>query len=187
MGLKRARKIQCMYSCDWFSSQIPHVTKTLKDQTVERILEIGSFEGRSAVWFLESYPNAQMVCVDTFQGSPEHVEANMDVSSLYERFSHNTQAHRDRLTVKMGHSSKMLYGMEPESFDLIYVDGSHTEADTLMDLILSMGLLKSGGTLLVDDYNQPSFPGVRAAVDTLVRVYDFETVYNAYQIHLRKK
>jgi predicted O-methyltransferase YrrM len=176
-----------MYSCDWFSPQIPHITNSLKCLSdVSNILEIGSFEGRSAVWFLQTFPNARVTCVDTFQGSPEHVAANMDVSALYTRFTHNTAPYKDRLSVRVGHSSKMLYGLEPESFDVIYVDGSHTEADTLMDLVLSMGLLKPGGVMLVDDYKQQAFPGVRKAVTTLLNVYSFDVLHDGYQIHLRK-
>lgn len=175
-----------MFSCDWFSPQIPFISKSLQHvSSVKRILEIGSFEGRSTVWFLESFPNAQMVCVDTFLGSPEHVEANMELSTLFERFSENTKAFQDRLEVRRGHSSKMLYGLEPESFDVIYVDGSHTEADTLMDLVLSYGLLSPGGVILVDDYNQPAFPGVRKAVDTFISVYKPTVIHNQYQLHMK--
>src|ERR1700747_2099628 len=37
-----------------------------------RILEIGSWEGRSALFFLNYLPRASIVCVDTFAGSVEH-------------------------------------------------------------------------------------------------------------------
>jgi len=177
-----------MYTCDWFTPQIQYIQKTLKHvPDVSKILEIGSFEGRSAVWFLETFVNAQLVCVDTFEGSPEHVAANMDLEQLFQRFTENTTPYADRLEVRRGHSSKMLYGLEPESFDVIYVDGSHTEADTLMDLVVSFGLLKRGGALLVDDYNQPAFPGVRSAVDTFCKVFDVKIVHTQYQIHMLKR
>src|SRR5712692_9017796 len=37
-----------------------------------RILEIGSWEGRSALFFLNYLPEARIVCVDTFAGAVEH-------------------------------------------------------------------------------------------------------------------
>src|SRR5215211_6357815 len=37
-----------------------------------RILEIGSWEGRSALFFLNYLPNSKIVCVDTFGGNVEH-------------------------------------------------------------------------------------------------------------------
>ena|SRR5215472_17578497 len=42
-----------------------------------RIVEIGSWEGRSALFFLKYLPYSSIVCIDTFQGTPEesHVYA----------------------------------------------------------------------------------------------------------------
>ena len=39
-----------------------------------------------------------------------------------------------------------------ESFDIIYVDGSHTADDVMADAVLSWGLLKEGGIIVFDDY-----------------------------------
>jgi hypothetical protein len=36
-----------------------------------KILDIGSFEGRSAVFFLKYLPGSTIVCIDTFAGTPE--------------------------------------------------------------------------------------------------------------------
>jgi hypothetical protein len=36
-----------------------------------KILEIGSFEGRSAMFFLKYLPRSTIVCIDTFEGTPE--------------------------------------------------------------------------------------------------------------------
>src|SRR4051794_13588263 len=40
--------------------------------TAARVLEIGSWEGRSAVFFLNYLPLAKLACIDTFAGSEEH-------------------------------------------------------------------------------------------------------------------
>lgn len=176
-----------MYTCDWFSSAIPGITRSLKPlSSVTRILEIGSFEGRSTVWFLQTFPDATVVSVDTFEGSPEH--SAMDLTALYDRFCQNTEPYKDRLEVRKGHSHSMLYGLEPQSFDVIYVDGSHEEDDTLMDLLLSYGLLRPGGVMLVDDYRQPAFPGVKRAVDHFESVFHSRVtrIHDQYQVHLVK-
>jgi predicted O-methyltransferase YrrM len=180
------------FTSDWFSGAIHGVSRSLCHAQTQaqpmRILEIGSWEGRSACWFLETFPEATIVCVDTFQGSEEHVAAGLDISGIKGRFLRNTAPHADRVTLLEGHSSSMLYGLEPCSFDCIYVDGSHTEQDTFMDLMLSWGLLKPGGILLVDDYDQPAFPGVRRAVDTFATVYSdrLRLLLREYQIHFLK-
>ena len=38
------------------------------------------------------------------------------------------------------------------TFDVIYVDGDHTEGGALFDLNLSWQLLKAGGVMIIDDY-----------------------------------
>ena len=37
-------------------------------------------------------------------------------------------------------------------FDLIYIDGSHTAADVLIDAVLAFQLLRVGGVMIFDDY-----------------------------------
>lgn len=187
-----------MFTVDWFSNSAPGIAETLSQvacraQSDPRtffcaFLEIGSFEGLSACWFLQTYPESTIVCVDTFEGSVEHHEAGMDMTRVEERFVQNTAPFGDRVTVLKGHSSKVLYGLEPESFDCIYVDGSHREDDTLMDLIMSYGLLKKGGALLVDDYSNQVFSGVKRAVDHFHHTFSgrIEVVFTGYQIHFIK-
>ena len=175
------------FTSDWFSSAIPGISKTLEGKDIRKILEIGSWEGRSAVWFLENFPESKIICVDTFQGSPEHHA--MDVAGTKGRFMNNTKKFGNRVVIREGHSSRVLFGLGPESFDLAYVDGSHTEIDTMTDLVMSFNLLKPGGVLLVDDFDQPAFPGVRAAVDKFATIYSsrLEVTHVAYQVHFVKK
>lgn len=174
-----------MFTTDWFSGAIDGIERTLRGRNPTEILEIGSWEGRSACWFLERFPEARLTCVDTFQGSVEH--EGMDVAGIKERFEHNTRPYADRLRVLEGESSKMLYVLPPESFDVVYVDGSHEEDDALMDLVLSFGLLRPGGVLLVDDYEGGNF-GVKAAVDAFASAFcnRVSCVLCEYQIHFVK-
>jgi len=176
------------FTSDWFSSAIPGIKKSLSTITPRRFLEIGSWEGRSACWFMTEFPEASIVCIDTFQGSEEHREQGLDIASTKSRFLRNTSPFGNRVTVLQGHSSKKLFSLEPESFDCVYVDGSHTEEDTLTDLIIAFQLLAPGGILLVDDYNQTAFPGVRKAVDTFARVYSsrLRCILCEYQVHFVK-
>jgi len=178
------------FTVDWFSRNASACLRTLgvagihTAQPSLQFLEIGSFEGRSAVWFLTQFPNAALTCIDTFQGSEEH--SDIDMGDVETRFWNNLRPFSERVTVLRGHSSVVMYGLNPASYDCIYVDGSHTEADTLIDLVLAYGLLKPGGVLLVDDYNQPAFPGVRRAVDHVTSVIPLTCIHKGYQIHFIK-
>lgn len=184
MNLKKPiASLKFMFTSDWFSTAIPGIQRTLAGRSPKNILEIGSWEGRSACWFLKTYPDATITCVDTFEGSVEH--EGLDVTGIKDRFVANTQQYTDRVIIRQGLSSRVLYGLEPESFDLVYVDGSHEGPDVLMDLALAYGLLKPGGIMLVDDVNG-QFPGVTQAVIAFVSVIPLYCVLNEYQVHFVK-
>ena len=62
--------------------------KPLKN--IRNILEIGSYEGRSALFFLKYFLNSKINCVDTWSGSDEHniedfkfIEKNFDLNTSY--------------------------------------------------------------------------------------------------------
>ena len=78
------------FTQDWFN-WAPEVWKQLVPHLPERksFLEIGSFEGRSAVWIIENMmnPGDWIDCVDTWEGGEEHGEE--DMGSVEERFKYN--------------------------------------------------------------------------------------------------
>jgi predicted O-methyltransferase YrrM len=111
-----------------------------------RMLEIGSYEGRSAVWFLENiltHPTARIVCVDLFTRLPFEL-----------RFDHNIRISGvgDKVTKMKGRSETVLSSLLLDHFDIIYVDGSHRATGVLMDAMLSWYALKNGGVMIFDDY-----------------------------------
>ena len=53
-----------------------------------------------------------------------------------------------------------------ETYDLIHVDGDHTEAGALRDLRLAWARLTPGGVLILDDWH---FPEVKAACATFLK------------------
>lgn len=134
----------------------------------ERILEIGSFEGASACYLMETVGarNAfELHCIDTWEGGVEHQPGGRyeDVMGDVERrFRSNTELARSRalnpvsLHVHKSASAQALIGLlaegRSEAFDFIYVDGSHQAPDVLTDAILAFKLLRVGGVIAFDDY-----------------------------------
>jgi hypothetical protein len=57
-----------------------------------------------------------------------------------------------RTEVLVGYSNDKLRGLPADSFDIVYIDGSHAACDVLRDGVLSWDLLKVGGILIFDDY-----------------------------------
>lgn len=142
------------YKNDWFTPNIPYFKKNLTDTNIKFVLEIGSYEGLSTNYILDNYPNSSITCIDSWEGGFEHAEAGIDMSSVYQRFSSNTNDRVERLEVLKGNSAEQLIKIiERKNFyDFIYVDGGHTSIDVIHDLILSFPLLKIGGIMGMDDY-----------------------------------
>ena len=104
------------FTQDWFSHNIPvweQLKGLLPQGQVRSFLEIGSFEGRSAVWIIENMMNHDdwIDCVDTWEGSEEH--KNGELNGAEERFDHNIDAtisttflKEYRLEMAIGHTTR---------------------------------------------------------------------------------
>jgi hypothetical protein len=63
------------FSADWTTWHFAtwgELLRPLREAPV-RMLEIGSWEGRSALFFLNYFSRSHVVCVDTFGGNIEHM------------------------------------------------------------------------------------------------------------------
>jgi len=181
------------FTTDWFSHNIPVWTTVFapyRGRPGLRYLEIGVYEGRSLLWVLEHVltdPSCRLTGVD-IEISPVLL-SNLDRSGRSER-----------VTTIEGPSQVELRKLPPESFDIIYVDGSHTADDVLADAVLSWELLRTGGIIIFDDYQWDGshhtgggplppelLPG--PAIASFLRSYrhEIEVVHSGYQIVVRKQ
>ncbi len=198
------------FTTDWVSAHVPVWKSLLKDiPAVSKVLEIGAYEGRSTVWLMENAFTAagkgEIFCIDTWAGSSEHTK--IDLAAVEERFARNTAIARAKtkgrvtLHTLKGRSSDQLARLiakgHGQSFDLVYVDGSHESPDVLSDLVLSFELCKVGGLIMCDDYlwssathgQQNPLDEPKLAIDAFVNCHLRKVaVYHAplYQLYLRK-
>ncbi len=115
-----------------------------------KILEIGSWQGSSAVIFATLFSDAHITCIDTWQGS-DALDMSNDPEQL---FDFNTADFAKRIQKIKSDSLLALPTLikAHEKFDLIYVDGSHYDENVIIDSILSWRLLKTNGVMILDDY-----------------------------------
>ena len=189
------------YTKDWFG-WAPKVWEQLIPHLPERkdFLEIGSFEGRSAVWTIENLmeDGGEIVCIDTWEGGAEHTPE--DMAGTEERFHQNITLVRkkfpNRVVVSFKSTSVEALGASiahKKQFDFIYIDGSHLAKDVLTDACMSWPMLKKNGFMVFDDYMWKP-PGLsinqrpKSAVDAFVNMFedDLGIVHSGYQLIVRK-
>lgn len=127
-----------------------------------QMLEIGCFEGRSTMWFadkLKENPKSVLHCVDSWAGGEEVVRSklNFNMGVVRENFYSNVEEHPhcDQIYTHEHSSEIFLCTQMPRFyrfFNFIYLDGSHTQKDTLIDMVMCVCVLDTGGVLIVDDY-----------------------------------
>lgn len=185
---------------DWFSRAIPLFDKLLWPLAGKPglcFMEIGSFEGRSALWLLENVltaPDATLFCVDTWKSeNPFYSESYP--GEIYDRFKKNILDDPDfgkKVHDCRGESilelSRLLYIGGAGHHDFIYVDGSHAAPDVLADAVLTWRLLKHGGIILFDDYRQSGHNGPFLALNGFMDAHrgEYDVLHNEYQLALRK-
>lgn len=189
------------YTKDWFK-WAPQVWSQLIPHLPERkhFLEIGSFEGRSAVWTIENMmeDGGEIVCIDTWEGGAEHTPEDMEGTEL--RFHQNITLVRKKfpnraVTSCRGTSVDWIAALiqDKRKFDFIYIDGSHLAKDVLIDACMSWPLLKKDGFIVFDDYawKPPGFSLLqrpKIAVDAFVNMFEDELIiaHSGYQLVVRK-
>ena len=180
---------------DWFTHNVPYWMEAfdrsgLRSRAI-KALEIGSFEGLSACFILKQLPQATLTCVDAWAGSNEYAEIDC-FSIVEEAFDRNTAPWRSQVTKYKGLSLSYFATLEKETFDFIYIDGSHHGDDVIADAICAFTHLKVGGVMIFDDYLWRRYPRLNenpaAAINAFLHLitgrYQILMVY--YQLALIK-
>ncbi len=172
------------FTTDWFCGNEKHFSKYLARlvDTPCRILEIGCYEGRATVWMLENiatHPDATVLCIDIAEQAT---------------FRKNILAARspEKVRLEIGLSGNLLRSCATNTFDFVYVDGSHGTVEVLEDAVFSFRLLKRGGIMGFDDYEwkDSAFPGAKPklAINAFLSVYrcKITVLWKGYQVWIRK-
>lgn len=153
------------FTTDWASANNQDWDSLCKELKPKTYLEVGSFEGRSAVGMIERGGLEEMVCIDPWKDYSQIPDVDME--QVEKRFDANVAEAmlkvmgEDRkpplLKKYKDNSNRTLAGLlwdahRTEGFDLVYIDGSHMPEDVMLDMMLAIRLVRIGGVMIVDDY-----------------------------------
>jgi predicted O-methyltransferase YrrM len=183
---------------DWTSNNFPiwsGILSGLRSFPV-RILEIGSWEGRSAIYFLNFLPRSTITCVDTFSGGDEHQAndlANL-LPSIERRFDDNLAPFAGRVEKVKGDSRNELpvLALNRRRYDLVYIDGSHRAPDVYSDILFAWAMLNRRGLMILDDYKWTDLPAEidrpKMAIDAFMWSFmgSYKLVHQDYQVILQR-
>lgn len=124
------------------------------NDTAGRIVEIGSFLGKSSYWLAKGAQErngAKVFCVDTFKGSKEHQE-KLKGSSTFAVFEANLRkAGVFDWVLPIQKSSEEAFESFRERINLLFIDGSHEYHDVKADLLNWEQYLVKGGIVILHD------------------------------------
>lgn len=204
------------FTRNWFEP-ISNLLKYMDTNTTEElhILEVGSFEGKSTVWFLDNFihnEKSTITCIDpwmnyyqnsdSFNSYDENTKTWSGIDyvndGVKDRFLHNVKLtgkdNQVEVLQELSHLQlpKMMKS-NSEKFDIIYIDGNHTTPFVLTDALMSWYLLKPNGIMIFDDYewgkdcNPRNRP--KLAIDSFVNCFKdyLEVLWTSYRYGIRKK
>jgi hypothetical protein len=192
-----AYKKQYTFTENWFTDKIPSWTlflKEFKGKPHVNYLEVGTFEGRSALWLLENiltHPTAKITIIDAFaENNYKTFISNINLSGEVSKFN-----------ILSGLSTDKIRELPFNSIDFAYIDGSGKGIIMLSDLVSTWNLIKVDGLIICSRYSldsrlrealelQPNDPGPREAIDAFLKLYrPYVTVlaFQENQVVFRKK
>ena len=172
-----------------------------------KMLEVGSFEGRSTVWFLENVllnSKSNITCVDPWTTYSQNSdtfnsyftsESEWDFRNHKRTFLHNiyNSGYMEKVNVIQDSSHLALPKMisNGDKFDIIFIDGNHTSPFVITDCVMSWYLLNKGGLMIFDDYlwgdvNSTNSPKI--AIDSFVNCFKdyLEVVWSDYKFAIKR-
>jgi predicted O-methyltransferase YrrM len=182
------------YTQTWFlNSEIyRHITNYFDTSSEIHVLEIGSFEGLSSVFFADTlirHTSSTLTCVDPFL----HIENNDHQNLL-----HNVEANFDynisncdnasKVTIHKCTSDDFFHHINTKVYDCIYIDGSHQTEVIIRDMENSFRNLKRRGIMWMDDYMGGNDGTIKNTMDGFLEKYNgqYEVIHCGYQLGIRK-
>jgi predicted O-methyltransferase YrrM len=158
---------------NWFTYVQVYADFAINTPNGSTIVEVGSWKGRSSVFMADMIrnlnKNIKFYCVDTWEGSPEHVEYSDIVNhTLYDLFLDNTKNYKDIIIPMRKPSVEAAKDFANGSVDIVFIDACHEYECVKEDIAAWLPKVKRGGILAGHDYTWRNDLPVKRAVDEML-------------------
>ena len=119
--------------------------------SINKILEIGTYDGRTALILSKLFPKSSILTIDLPASKYEFESTyNRDKTANAFVMNRNKRIH-DAFNADFKEMNSLGLCNFEDSFDLIWIDGAHGYPVVAMDIINSFRLASDGGHVLIDD------------------------------------
>ena len=157
---------QSQFGENWFNYQFLYQRMVGESDSGSIFVEVGSWKGKSTAFMCVEIANSEKLidfhCVDTWNGSPEHVRDGHNLKELYDTFTTNMQSLKNYYTPHRMTSVEGSNLFKNESLDFVFIDACHEYECVIEDIKHWLPKVKPGGVLAGHDAD---WPGVKRAVE----------------------
>jgi len=185
-----------LYTQNWFlvSELKKHLNKLNKhmDRSNDiHVLEIGSYEGLSSVFFADNFlerEGSSLTCVDPFLRIPNNDHADYLQNNQERSFDINITRCDNSNKIKVFKiTSDEFFANNDKKFNLIYIDGCHEPEFISRDLENGFECLEENGIMWMNDYGKTIIAVKRAMNKFLIKHKgEYETIHQGYQLAIQK-
>lgn len=186
-----------IYTQNWFhNSEIKNnLLKYVNVNSINKILEIGTFEGAAACFFsdyLLNNNNSYLDCVDPFyiSGSVENITTKFIDNNTINTFKSNIKKSKNSNKVKLyQETSDEFFEKNKKLYNIIYIDGCHEYEFIIRDMVNSFNCLEINGIMWMDDYGGGNYPNYcKIPMDKFLNEYNgkYLIIHKGYQLALKK-
>ena len=146
-------------SSDFFVTNVYYFFKHIKNYKDFNYLEIGAYEGCSAIYIANRFKESKVFCVDIWERVQEEYSENINFKNIEENFDKNSKNYLNIFKIKK-YSDDFFLGNDL-TFDIIYVDGHHLADQVYKDAVNSWNALNNNGLLIFDDYIWKNYDNIK--------------------------
>ena len=165
------------------STHIEYIKNLKKERKVSVYVEIGVLYGGSIIEQMKDEQECIFVGIDPFTGyygKTYDPHRKIDLSEHYDIVDNNIRNNNPH-----NHKYHLLKGLSNDSvrpfqdlglkeIDYLFIDGDHSYQGVMDDYLNYSSFVN--GIIVFDNYNDPSWPDVKRAVDDLIEKYNLKVI-----------